>query len=263
MATTIVNRLAAGAHAVKQSVGNATKKLDPAELIQHMLQTYFALRLLLIIVALAFPIALLLFGWARGITWQRSMSAYYWALGSDGQTNRDIFVGCLAATGALLIAYRGHGHGENWRLNLAGLLAIGVASFPTEWQCKVDCRGWFSIHGVSAISFFVCIACVAWFCSSNTLRYLRQLDPRGADNYRRTYHMVGAAMVGLPLWAALQQEHRVFLIEMSGVYAFAAYWLIKTLELRRIRKLSEAAPAPVTPSLSSTRSDLPMRGVPM
>jgi hypothetical protein len=263
MAATIAHRLATGVHGLQQSMGVA-KELDPAELIQHMLKTYFALRLLLIIVAVAFPLALLFFGWERGISWQRSMSAYYHALGDGNQTNRDIFVGCLAATGAMLIAYRGHGRGENWLLNLAGVLAVLVASFPTEWECEVDCRGWLSVHGVSAISFFICIACVAWFCSSNTLRYLRPLDAKAADQYRWMYWIVGGAMIAFPVWAAFQQEHRVFLIELSGVYAFAAYWGIKTRELRLIRKLSEAkSVAPMTPAVIPKPSGPPMRDVPM
>jgi hypothetical protein len=234
MAATITHRLASGAQKLQHAVG-VGRKLDPAELIQHMLKTYFALRVLLAFLGFALPIALLAFGAARGIPWQKSISDYYHALGTAGQSNRDIFVGFLAATAAMLIAYRGHGRGENWLLNLSGIFTIGVVSFPTEWQCQVDCQGWFSIHGICAVSSFVCMACVALFCSSNTLRYLEEQDPAAAARFRFWYRVAAAAMIVLPAWAAIQQSHRVFLIEMSATWVFASYWTIKTLELRLIR----------------------------
>jgi hypothetical protein len=256
MAATIAHRLATGVRALQHTIG-VGKKLDPAELIQHMLKTYFALRVLLALVGFALPIALLVFGAARGIPWQKSVSDYYHALGNAGQSNRDIFVGCLAATAAMLIAYRGHGRGENWLLNLSGIFTIGVVSFPTEWQCQVDCQGWFSIHGICAISSFICLACVALFCSSNTLRYLAEQDPPAADRFRFWYRVAAVAMIGFPVWAAIQQDHRVFLIEMSASWSFAFYWTIKTLELRRTRLTSPISMQPEPPAAAPAR-EVPM-----
>jgi hypothetical protein len=220
--------VATGVHALKESVATEVDsikhELDPIELIDHMLKTYFWLRVLLIIVALAFPLALRWFGHARGIPFPNSMSDYYHT------ANRDIFVGSLAATGAMLIAYRGHGGRENWLLNLAGVFAILVASFPSG-------HGWQSIHGYSAISFFVCITLVAWFCSSDTLRYLNQVDDAKASQFHWAYRLVGLGMIVSPLWAMSQRGHEVFWVEFGGIYAFAAYWTIKTYELHLVREI--------------------------
>ena len=254
--------VATGVHAVKESVtsevASINKELDPLELIEHMLKTYFVMRLLLIIVALAFPLALLGFGEARGIPFPNSMSAYYHT------ANRDIFVGCLAATGAMLMVYRAHGGGENWLLNLAGVFAILVAGYPSG-------HGWQSIHGYSAISFFICITLVAWFCSSNTLRYLTQLDPAKAKKFRWAYQLVGLGMIVSPVVAMSQPGHEVFWVEFGGIYAFAIYWAIKTYEMHLVRQIvpfklcqvsgatsKEPVTASVLPPSATPIQDLPM-----
>lgn len=261
MAATIARRVAEGVRDLKDK---AEETLDPRDLIKHMLKSYFWLRIVLVVVAVAFPLALLYFGNERGIEWQQSMSRYYHAVGAGDRTNRDIFVGALAATGALLIAYRGHSGAENGLLNVAGALAILVASFPTEWQCTVNCHGWQSIHGYSAIGFFLCIACVAIFCRANTLRYLERLNSTAAKKYRRWYNFAAAAMILFPLWAASRQGHKVFLIELAGIYSFAAYWILKTREVWLIRKLSEEKSlASETSPMLPTPPGAPMRDVPM
>src|SRR5262249_44323909 len=98
-------------------------------------------------------------------------------------------------------------------------------------MCVESC-GRFSIHGVAAVSFFVCIALVAIFCNSNTLKFIP--SPELRQRYRRWYVITGVGMVAGPLLAFFFQGSRwVFWAEAAGVWVFALYWAIKTHELRR------------------------------
>lgn len=62
-----------------------------------------------------------------GAKWclQNSISAYYYT------PVRAIFVGCMFLVGLSLIAYKGHDVGEDFLLNVAGMLAPVVAVVPT------------------------------------------------------------------------------------------------------------------------------------
>ena len=95
-------------------------------------------------------------------------------------TMRNWFVGLLFATGALLFVNQGHSRKEDWALNLAGVLAIGIALFPMPWDCYHHS---FSPHGFCAVSFFVCIAFVSAICSRDSLELIK--DPKVRTRYRK------------------------------------------------------------------------------
>jgi hypothetical membrane protein len=192
------------------------------------------------------------------------MSAYYWATplqpcpcgaNSDGSckkegsevdialtpspreksfqpgTLRNWFVGLLFAIGALLYVNQGHSRKEDWALNLAGLMAVGIAVFPMRWDCHSHS---FSPHGFCAISFFVCIAFVCAICSRDTLVLIK--DPKVRANYRRTYIGLAIAMIASPIAAYsfnlfTLQHSQVYWSEFFGIYAFAGYWCVKTKEM--------------------------------
>lgn len=61
-----------------------------------------------------------------------SISAYY------GGPVRDVFVGCLVAIAALLVAYQGVGLLEDYTLNGAGFYAVFVAFVPTGFAGLMD-----------------------------------------------------------------------------------------------------------------------------
>lgn len=61
-----------------------------------------------------------------------SISAYY------GGPVRDVFVGCLIAIAALLVAYQGVGLLEDYTLNGAGFYAVFVAFVPTGFAGLMD-----------------------------------------------------------------------------------------------------------------------------
>jgi hypothetical protein len=91
--------------------------------------------------------------------------------------------------------------------------------------------GW--IHLACAVSFFACIAYVSIFRASDTLSLIRDTDR--AKGYRTAYRWLGIAMIaavalGLALDRFVQQA--VFFLEAAGVTVFAAYWLVKSKEMR-------------------------------
>lgn len=201
---------------------------------QHVLKTYFTLRIGIAVISLAFPVILALGGYFyAGLELQASMSAYYHAL-NDGKGMRDWFVGILFAVGVFMYLYRGYSVRENLLLNAAGVLALCIALFPTEWQCGDHCRP-VSMHGTSAIGFFACIAFVCVKCSEDTLHLLS--DAALQQRFRQLYRLEAFLMLGSPLIAFIlnlllkQPGSLVFYVEAVGIAAFSAYWLTKSREL--------------------------------
>ena len=209
-----------------------------AQLQKHMTATYFTLRVGLAVLAVSFPILLYVFGRLGGDSRLRgSMSAYY-----HNPAARDVFVGALFGISIGLWAYKGFRGLENWALNAAALFAIGVALIPTPWDCGDACPT-FTWHHGSAVLFFVCIGYVAVWRAKDTLPLLAQIRDAGeARKFRLAYNVIGWAMIVLPIAASIvarwfdrpgQDTTRVFWIEFAAVYAFAAYWIAKSLEMSR------------------------------
>jgi hypothetical protein len=146
-------------------------------------------------------------------------------------TMRNWFVGLLFAIGTLLCVNQGYSRKENVALYLAGLLAFGIVLFPMPWDCY---RHSFSVHGFCAVSFFLCIAFVSAICSRDTLALIK--DPKVHARYRKTYVGLSLAMIASPIAAyafnfITSQHSYVFWAELFGIYAFAAYWCVKTKEM--------------------------------
>ena len=230
---------------------NILKAGEPIDLSEHMLATYQTLRVVLVIIALAFPWVL----WIGGrfvfdhIPLQSSMSAYYHAsstsiakrdavqrkeaapdpLDSGRGVMRNWFVGVLFVISGLLAVYKGFRPAEDLALNLAALFAVLVALFPSAWEG--DGTPW---HGIFAVSFFLCISYVCIFTASATLPLVEEEDRR--KRLRRVYKTLGCAMVVAPVSAAIltyTTDRFKFFAEAAGVYAFGIYWLVKTVEIRQ------------------------------
>jgi hypothetical protein len=207
----------------------ATEPAAPPEFESQITETYFFMRLGMGVLALALPFVLVLGGWGiLGIKPLTSMSAYYH---SD---LRDVFVGVLCAIGFCLFLYKGFSKGEDVALNVAGVLAVGVAFFPMAADVVLACQGlcsdndaacmamsgrfdrtldlllglhgqlfmWkLSVHGACAVLFFVAIAYVCIFCAKRTLHLIP--DQKVRRRYLRLYQGFGVAMVAAPLAAAI------------------------------------------------------------
>jgi len=208
------------------------------DLSKHISATYKTLRLGIAVIALAFPPLLGIGGYILAkLPLDGSMSAYYHAgdsLNPGHGVMRNVFVGILFAIGTILFLYQGITRLEDYALNIAGVLALGIALFPMTWP--VGSKGTpFSLHGICAVSFFVCIAYVCIFRASDTLTLIH--DHATRERYRRSYKLLGVAMVTSPaiafiLTSVLQLNTSLtFFVEAVGVYVFAAYWLLKSREI--------------------------------
>jgi len=217
------------------------KVMKSEDIQKHITSTYISLRFGLVVIAIAFPLVLWIGGLLRDSPGLRgSMSAYYQS------SMRDWFVGALFAIGACLYLYKGFTPKENRLLNLAAVFAVGVAIFPMDWPpknwpppgwpnepiCKTFTAG--NMHGTCAVLAFLCIALVCWFCASDTLSLLK--GQKRIKKYRRIYFWLGIAMLVSPLVAVvlnftLGQSSYLFFAELTAMYVFAAYWLVKSREI--------------------------------
>jgi hypothetical protein len=150
---------------------------------------------------------------------------------------RNEFVGILIAVSGFLYLYKGFSRSENIALNLAGVFGITVALVPTHWPpCEASAR--VNLHSTAAVLFFLCIAYVSVFRAGDSLSLVENPDRRA--KYQRWYMWLGMAMIGSPLAAVVFNDFftppgtmssKVFFIEAFGVWAFAAYWVVKSFEL--------------------------------
>jgi hypothetical protein len=218
------------------------------ELQEHILSTYNRLRLGMGWIAFATPIAIVVWGLIFGVSWQDSISAYYFAPHADERVYsiypaRVLFVGVLFALGSFLFLYKGFSSREDIALNLAGLFALGVALCPMYAQAGYIP---FSnvLHFTFAVLLFICMAYAAIFCHEETLRWVKDANRRA--RYKVAYHVIGWFMglfplVGLILavfFGAVQRH--LYWIEFAGIWAFAAYWFTKSWELKESEMEMEA-----------------------
>lgn len=198
--------------------------LKAKELQEHMISTYFCLRIGLALIAIALPLGLLLS--ARWIGLLNSMSAYYHS------PMRNFFVGALVAIGCGLYVYKGFTNFENIALNFAGLFVVLVAMLPTSAPPDVVAFTAPRLHAVFAIAFFLSVAAVCLTASRRANR-CGMTDCR--NRFRGQYATIGIAMVLLPATAAglaftLRPLTVVFWIEFAAIAVFAWYWILQTIE---------------------------------
>src|SRR4051794_26391304 len=96
--------------------------VDPKEAVTTY--RYLRVTMAILVVLLGSAVGLLILGPDKSC-WLGSISAYYYTAA------RAVFVACLCAIGACLIAYQGNGRWEDFVLNLSGSLAFVVAFIPT------------------------------------------------------------------------------------------------------------------------------------
>lgn len=234
----------------------------------HVLKTYTHLRLGMSTMGFLFPILLLFAGFWLDIPQQPSLSAYYHA----HDKTRDIFVGLLVAIGIFLYLYQGDTRLEDWLLNGAGIGAIGVAGFEMAKgnSCATLNLG-FSLHGLFASIFFATISCacfhVAWWPKHDNLgKYLA--------HHKLLYSICAVVMLTslaltlvYALWLPLVTKvllcsyHFIFYIETIGIWGFAAFWLLRTIEeeeVLRPRHSHKTATEASHPAPNSLRVQTPV-----
>jgi hypothetical protein len=192
---------------------------------RHIAGTYFSLRSGIVALSFLLPIVVYV---AAGFAVKGSLSEYYYS----GGFIRDWLVGTLVAVGAFLVLYKGFSTIENVALNSAGVLLAIVALEP----CECHRGGTFSLHGFAAVSFFLTMAFVCIRCAPETLELVS--DPAVKARFKRRYKVIAGLMVLSPVAAFVISardsfQTLQFYVEVLGIYSFATYWLVKSLELRR------------------------------
>lgn len=257
----------------------ASEKGDPIhdgrQLQAHMLGTYFTLRWGLAAIAVVLPLVLwALHRWGAVEEPLKSMSHSYWLLETDSWfSGRAIFVGGLFAISAGLYLYKGYTKKENLALNFSAVLLIVVALFPTEMNCSADdrpldpglpsyCFPGFNPHGLSAISAFLILGYVVFFRAHDSLGAIR--DEATRSFFGRAYELSAIAMVALPVaalalhWLRDEYSTLTFWLEAAGIFAFALFWALKSLEVRGSFAEQTAAEGlglpPCTPAPAAPRS---------
>jgi hypothetical protein len=203
------------------------RKLFTAQAVR----SYLFLSLGMGLIAFALPILLVAAG---GYSGHYSISYFYHV--SDLCQN--ILVGILCATGAFLFLFHGLSKIENWILNLAGVAAVSVALNPMGEQCPVDPVGTPGVHAASAILFFACLAVVAVFLAKGRVQYI--IYPPKRRRFIIAYNVAGIAMIAMPVAIFIGhllgkrgcENHWIFWIETSGIWAFSFFWFVKTQEYR-------------------------------
>ena len=244
------------------------------DLTAQITKTYKMLRIGLAVMAFAFPLLLWIGGYLLAkLPLAGSMSAYYHASdflhpdqGPPGQgVMRNEFAGILFAVGALLIVYQGYSWLEDYALNVAGALAFGIALFPMKWPSEPNDSS-FSVHGFCAILFFASIAYVCIWRAGDTLSLIKN-DPAKRARYRRTYQILGWAMLICPIvaWFLISwmpfRRTAIFFTEVAGIYVFATYWVVKTIEASKTgldRRAAEGKLATQPHGLSDLLQPLPV-----
>jgi len=222
--------------------------MEQSDLQKHIYRTYFFLRWGLALLAFFFPFLLVGIGWLWDISLQESMSHYYFAIAPADPLLREFpmrpwFVGILWALGSFLILYKGFSWQEDWLLNFAGLCALGVAFFPMSTK-QISCdhcvseatQAWADFHYWCAVALFLLMAIVAWFCTKETLKYLKEKKPTQVPTFEKLYTGIAIFMFVLPLLAYLvtrflEWKWQLFAVEAAGIIVFAIYWMVKTCEL--------------------------------
>jgi len=205
----------------------------PKSIKKQLLSTFFSLRLGTGIIGVLFPIILGTAGYAAaGHKLRDSLSAYY-CDGRPAGGMRDVFVGGLFAIGVCLYLYKGFSKLENFTLNFAGAMAVGIALFPMP-GCGGPVYFGHSPHFVFAVLFFTGIVIVTLFCSDDTLFLIRDANIR--KWYRALYRLESVVMVGSIAAVTITNyihafDTHVFAIEVAGIWSFAFYWFTKTWEL--------------------------------
>lgn len=197
----------------------------------YIIETYFVLRMVIAGGAIVLPPALLL--WALldpDTVMMDSLSAFYYS------PARSLFVGTLVAVGVALVAYRGYTRGENFLLNAAGVLAVVVALVPTVDPAAPGLTLTSVVHAVAAVAFFVLAALSIFFYGQETLDSVR--DRRARQSYRVVYRGLAVLVLAFPALALVvawlvESPAALFAVETAALYAFAAFWLVKTYELAR------------------------------
>ena len=247
--------------------------MDIDHIDKAIVENYRKLRTRIGIMAFVFPLVLIGVGAWWGLGVQPTFSDYYFATEPVGKRIdlfpvRLWFCGFLFVVGVFLYKYRGFSENEDRWLSLAGLFALGVAVFPMSLNGRNDwdyVLAWIglpvSLHGISAVLAFTCIAVVIFRYSHSTLDELKDLPPRSYWGLLKIkpYRLLKVTYAGIALSMALsiaiavvlhythdKQGSYILAAEWCGIWAFAIYWFVKNHELTLVAEVLRSKKTPMS-----------------
>jgi hypothetical protein len=207
--------------------------------------SYLALRRTIGVLGILFPFILVIGSMVAGGCHeiQPTISDYY-------HTNmRDVFVGMLCAVALFLFSYRGYNYQDNIAGNLACILALGVAFFPSSVTDPLaPCNNPVTIHNpvtgkihlVAASLFFITLAYFSLFLFTKGVSMPTPQKLLRNKIYKICGFIILTCLVLLILYYSLpslefhlKKYKPVFWIETIALWAFGVSWLVKGQYLLR------------------------------
>jgi hypothetical protein len=221
---------------------------DPAT--ARYVRSFLIMRTLVGVLGIALPILLVLVDgvwFDAGPFLRESLSAYYYS------GARELFVGGLSAIGVFLFTYKvAENNLDNTLSLLAGLSVVVVALFPTSRPSNLIGltalqNRWgesfvAGIHFFAAAVFILSLAVISYFFGKREGRPREDGVPqRRSRRFWRNYHWTCAALIlAAFLWSGVTEltnwgpSRSLLYGEVVAVWAFAASWLWKGLEMRTL-----------------------------
>ena len=221
---------------------------EPFQLGVLYVRSYLLLRTAIGLLGLALPVLVVLGDlWLDGLDDfpRSSLSAYY----HSGV--RDVFVGVLCATALFLLTYKAfERNGDNVLASAAGVLALGVAIFPTSrpgpqvpptaLQNLITEPVAAFVHFTCAVVFIGLLGVLSWFFGKREGGRSQERDGYRAQRsptFWKWFHricsliIIGAvAFIGLSKWTGFLASYSVLIGEIVAVSAFGVSWLAKGWE---------------------------------
>lgn len=200
--------------------------------MNKLVVSYLTLRNAIGFTGILLPLIVAVGGFLSG-SWsvEPSISAYYWT------ASRDIFVGVLFITGALLLTYKGYDLTDRIITLVAGTSALGIALFPMF--NTFEPVGYFSLsgkltHGFHfsfAIIFFLSLAFMSYFqfTKGDTTKPTKKKT-------NKIYRTCGLVIVGslillailMVIDKAMVDSLRItYILESVMLLAFGVSWITK------------------------------------
>jgi hypothetical protein len=200
----------------------------------HLHWTYRQVRIMAGVALIAIPVIIVAIGYGRHQIILPTLSHYYFGESIPGLL-RTLFTGFLVLVGGLMLVYRGFDDKDNWIHNVAGLLAIAVALFPKgldDQDIYRDAVRYPIMHGASAVLlFFVAAYAVIYSGGSNLQSRLNKGELALLRKWRiaSVAGMLSGAIAYAPFIFLKNPDFLppsgVLLVEMTGFFGFAFYWL--------------------------------------
>ena len=219
--------------------------------------SYMTLRKIVGYLGILLPVLVVIGGGlAPGHEIRDSISDYYYS------NMRDLFVGLLCMVGVFLYSYKGYDRVDDLLTGLSGLLAVGVALFPTRSGEQIPVAvGIFQlsdfvssfVHYACAVLLFILLASISTFLFTKTADLQTMTKQKKARNH--VYRICGAIMFAalllggafsLPLLKDAAPPHVLLWIEAICLWAFGASWLVKGEALLADEQVPQAVAEPMS-----------------